>query len=78
MTAAETAVETAVETAAEAMAEAATEEAVKAAWGSLRPPSARDVKGRGSVKGLQAAPLPMSHLVVLDLIGQSEAHAARE
>eukprot|EP00900_Chrysochromulina_parva_P023179 jgi/Chrpa1/5495/Chrysochromulina_OHIO_Genome00018511-RA len=37
-----------------------------AAWGSLRPPSARDVKGRGSVKGLQAAPLPMSHLVVLD------------
>ena len=34
-----------------------------AAWGSLRPPSARDVKGRGSVKGLQAAPLPMSHLV---------------
>ena len=62
----ETAVETAVETAAEAMAEAATEEAVKAAWGSLRPPSARDVKGRGSVKGLQAAPLPMSHLVVLD------------
>lgn len=36
------------------------------AWGSLRPPSARDVKGRGTVKGLQAAPLPMSHLVVLD------------
>lgn len=37
------------------------------AWGSLRPPTARDVKGHSSGrKGLSAAPEAMSHLVVLD------------
>ena len=35
-------------------------------WGSLKPPSATDVKGRSSNKGLAAPPSPLSHLVVLD------------
>ena len=39
----------------------------KAGWGSLRPPSASDVRGRGGgTKGLAQAPPPLSHLVVLD------------
>lgn len=36
-------------------------------WGSLRPPSQRDIKGRGgSTKGLTPPPPPLSYLVVLD------------
>ena len=36
-------------------------------WGSLRAPTAADVKGRGgSTKGLAAVPPPLTHLVVLD------------
>ena len=41
--------------------------AARTGWGSLRPPSAKDVKGRSSAaKGLAAPPPPLSHLVVLD------------
>ena len=36
-------------------------------WGSLRSPSASEVKGRGGgTKGLSAPPPPLAHLVVLD------------
>jgi len=35
-------------------------------WGSLRPPSARDIRGHGNTKGLSAAPASMRFLVVLD------------
>jgi hypothetical protein len=38
----------------------------RSGWGSLRPPSERDIKGRASSKGLAAAPPPLTHLVVLD------------
>lgn len=40
--------------------------APRSGWGSLRPPSETDVRGRGSSKGLAAPPPPLSHLVVLD------------
>ena len=36
-------------------------------WGSLQPPSLRDIRGRGgATKGLSAPPPPLTHLVVLD------------
>lgn len=36
-------------------------------WGTLRPPSAQDIRGRGGrPKGLSAGPKTMDHLVVLD------------
>ena len=35
-------------------------------WGSLRPPSAKDLKGRGGAKGFSAPLPPLTHLCVLD------------
>ena len=41
--------------------------AARTGWGSLRPPSAADVRGRGGrSKALTAPPPPLAHLVVLD------------
>ena len=41
--------------------------AVMEGWGSLQPPSLRDIRGRGgATKGLSAPPPPLTHLVVLD------------
>ena len=43
-------------------------------WGSLRPPSQADVKGRGQAKGLAAPQPPLTHLVVLDFEWTADNH----
>ena len=56
----------AASTAASAASTAASASA-RTGWGSLKPPSAADIKGKGAAaKGLSAPPPPLTHLVVLD------------